>query len=60
MTPVVKLAFDGLCDENAIAQLEAVLAWALAEDLPRGSLGDRIEAAGGIGRILSGEAEAAN
>jgi hypothetical protein len=54
MTPVVKLAFDGLCDDNAIAQLEAVLAWALAEDLPRGSLAERIEAAGGIGPILSG------
>jgi hypothetical protein len=58
MTPVVKLAFDGLCDDNAIAQLEAVLAWALAEDLPRGSLAERIEAAGGIGPILSGESAA--
>jgi hypothetical protein len=58
MTPVVKLAFDGLCDEGAIAQLEAVLAWALAEDLPRGSLADRIEAAGGIAPLLSGEAAA--
>ena len=55
MTPVVKLAFDGLCDENAIAQLEAVLAWALAEDLPRGSLAERIEAAGGIAHILNGQ-----
>lgn len=55
MTPVVKLAFDGLCDENAIAQLEAVLAWALSEDLPRGSLADRIEAAGGIAHILNGQ-----
>jgi len=54
MTPVVKLAFDGLCDENAIAQLEAVLAWALAEDLPRGALAERIEAAGGIAHILNG------
>jgi hypothetical protein len=58
MTPVVKLAFDGLCDEGAIAQLEAVLAWALAEDLPRGSLAERIEAAGGIAPLLSGEAAA--
>jgi hypothetical protein len=58
MTPVVKLAFDGLCDDNAIAQLEAVLAWALAEDLPRGTLAERIEAAGGIGPILSGESAA--
>ena len=54
MTPVVKLAFDGLCDDNAIAQLEAVLAWALAEDLPRGSLAERIENAGGIAHILNG------
>jgi len=58
MTPVVKLAFDGLCDDGAIAQLEAVLAWALAEDLPRGSLAERIEAAGGIAPLLSGEAAA--
>jgi hypothetical protein len=58
MTPVVKLAFDGLCDENAIAQLEAVLTWALSEDLPRGSLADRIEAAGGIAHILNGQSAA--
>ena len=58
MTPVVKLAFDGLCDENAIAQLEAVLAWALSEDLPRGSLCERIEAAGGIAHLLNGEGAA--
>ncbi|MGN6848158.1 MAG: hypothetical protein ACTHJK_01565 [Sphingomicrobium sp.] len=56
MTPVVKLAFDGLCDDVAISQLEAVLAWALAEDLPRGSLAERIEAAGGIAPLLSGAA----
>jgi hypothetical protein len=58
MTPVVKLAFDGLCDDVAIAQLEAVLAWALAEDLPRGSLAERIEAAGGIAPLLSGDGAA--
>ena len=39
-----------------IKQLEAVLAWAFDEELPRGSLAERIEAAGGIGPILSGEA----
>jgi hypothetical protein len=59
MTPVVKLAFDGLCDDSTIGQLEAVLAWALEQDLPRGSLPARIEAAGGVARILSGEAQAA-
>ena len=53
MTPVVKLAFDGLCDESTIGQLEAVLAWALKQDLPRGSLAGRIEEAGGIGPILA-------
>jgi len=57
MTPVVKLAFDGLCDDATIAQLEAVLAWALDHNLPRGGLAERIEAAGGIAHILSGEAE---
>jgi hypothetical protein len=59
MTPVVKLAFDGLCDESTIGQLEAVLAWALEQDLPRGSLPARIEDAGGVARILSGDSQAA-
>jgi hypothetical protein len=59
MTPVVKLAFDGMCDESTLAQLEAVLAWALKQDLPRGTLAERIEAEGGIGPILSGQARAA-
>ncbi len=50
MKPVVKLAFDGLCDNSTIAQLEAVLAWALKQDLPRGSLASRIEEEGGSPR----------
>jgi hypothetical protein len=59
MRPIAKLAFDGMCDEMTIKQLEAILAWAFDEELPRGSLAERIEAAGGIGPILSGEAKAA-
>ena len=59
MKPVVKLAFAETCDEATIAQLEAVLAWALKQDLPRGSLADRIEAEGGIGPILEGLGKAA-
>jgi hypothetical protein len=59
MTPVVKLAFDGLCDDSMIGQLEAVLAWALKQDLPRGTLAGKIETAGGIGPLLNGQAEAA-
>jgi hypothetical protein len=59
MQPVVKLAFDGMCDDATIRQLEAVLAWALDNELPRGTLGSEIEAAGGIGPILSGETTAA-
>ena len=58
MTPVVKLAFDGLCDDATIGQLEAVLAWALKQDLPRGTLAEKIESAGGIGPILNGQAAA--
>jgi len=58
MKPVVKLGFDGTCDEATIAQLEAVLAWALKMDLPRGSLAERLEAEGGIGPILNGQASA--
>jgi hypothetical protein len=56
MRPVVKLAFNGMCDEATIRQLEAVLAWALDNELPRGSLAEQIEAAGGIGPILTGDA----
>ena len=48
MAPVAKLAFDGLCDDATIAQFEAVLAWALKQELPRGSLAERIDEAGGI------------
>ena len=59
MKPVVKLAFDGMCDESTIAQLETVLAWALKHDLPRGTLAERIESEGGLGSILSGQAAAA-
>ena len=59
MKPVVKLAFEGLCDEATISQLETVLAWALKNDLPRGSLAERIEAEGGLGSILGGQTAAA-
>jgi hypothetical protein len=59
MKPVVKLAFDGMCDDATIKQLEAVLAWAFDQELPRGALAGEIEAAGGIGRVLNGEAKAA-
>jgi hypothetical protein len=59
MTPVVKLAFEGMCDDATIGQLEAVLAWALEQDLPRGSLAEKIQSAGGIAPILSGLAKAA-
>ena len=59
MKPVVKLAFDGMCDDLTIKQLEAVLAWAFDEELPRGALAERIAEAGGIGTILSGDKKAA-
>ena len=58
MKPVVKLAFDGMCDEPTIKQLEAVLAWALKHDLPKGTLATRIQEEGGIGEILNGKAAA--
>jgi hypothetical protein len=53
MKPVVKLAFDGMCDEMTIKQLEAVLAWALKEELPRGSLAGKIEEAGGLSEVFA-------
>jgi len=56
---VVKLAFAETCDDATIGQLEAVLAWALKQDLPRGTLVDRIEAEGGIGSVLEGLGKAA-
>ena len=59
MKPVVKLAFDGMCDDATIKQLEAVLAWAIDQELPRGALAGEIESAGGIARVLSGDAKAA-
>ena len=59
MRPVVKLAFEGMCDESTIAQLERVLAWALDQELPRGTLAQRIEEEGGLGPILNGLAQAA-
>jgi hypothetical protein len=59
MKPVVKLAFEGMCDEATIKQLEAVLAWAFEQELPRGTLAERIEQAGGVGYILIGEKKAA-
>ena len=54
MAPVAKLAFDGLADATTIADLESVLAWALKQELPRGSLASRIEEAGGIDDLLNG------
>jgi len=54
MAPVVKLAFDGSFDPHTIAHLEAVLAWALKEELPRGTLAERIDKAGGIAELLNG------
>ncbi len=59
MAPVAKLAFDGVCDAATIRQFEAVLAWALKVELPRGSLLERIEGAGGIPELLSEFAKAA-
>jgi hypothetical protein len=58
MAPVVKLAFDGTFDPHTIAHLEAVLAWALKQELPRGSLAERIEEAGGIVELLNGTSAA--
>ncbi len=54
MAPVVKLAFKGVADDVTIAELETVLAWALKQELPRGSLAQRIEEAGGIDALLTG------
>jgi len=59
MKPVVKLAFAGMCDDATIKQLEAVLAWAFDQELPRGCLAQEIEAAGGIAGVLNGEKKAA-
>jgi hypothetical protein len=59
MKPVVKLAFDGMCDDATIKQLEAILAWAFDEELPRGTLAERIESEGGIAPILTGHKRAA-
>jgi hypothetical protein len=54
MAPVVKLAFADTFDPHTIAHLEAVLAWALKQELPRGTLAGRIDEAGGIVELLNG------
>ena len=52
MAPVARLAFDDVCDPATIRQFEAVLAWALKVELPRGALLERIESAGGVSELL--------
>jgi type IV secretory pathway VirB10-like protein len=59
MKPVVKLAFAETCDDLTIKQLEAVLAWAFDQEVERGTLLESIEAAGGVGAVLSGDKKAA-
>jgi hypothetical protein len=59
MAPVAKLAFDGVCDAATIRQFEAVLAWALKVELPRGALLERIQSAGGIPQLLDEFSKAA-
>jgi hypothetical protein len=52
MAPVARLAFGDSCDDATLAQLEKTLAWALKEELPRGTLIERIQKAGGIAELL--------
>jgi hypothetical protein len=59
MAPVAKLAFDGVCDVATIRQFEAVLAWALKVELPRGELIARINKAGGVTELLTEFSKAA-
>lgn len=53
MAPVARMAFDDVCDAATIRQFEAVLAWALKVELPRGALLERIESAGGVPELLN-------
>ena len=53
------MAFDDVCDAATIRQFEAVLAWALKVELPRGALLERIETAGGIPELLDEFSKAA-
>jgi hypothetical protein len=59
MAPVARMAFDEVCDAATIRQFEAVLAWALKVELPRGALLERIEKAGGIPELLNEFSKAA-
>jgi len=59
MAPVARMAFDDVCDAATIRQFEAVLAWALKVELPRGALLERIETAGGIPELLDEFSKAA-
>ena len=59
MAPVARMAFDDVCDAATIRQFEAVLAWALKVELPRGALLERIEQAGGVTELLDEFSKAA-
>ena len=59
MAPVARMAFDDVCDAATIRQFEAVLAWALKVELPRGALLERIEQAGGVSELLNEFSKAA-
>ena len=59
MAPVARMAFDEVCDAATIRQFEAVLAWALKVELPRGALLERIESAGGVPELLNQFSKAA-
>ena len=59
MAPVARMAFDDVCDAATIRQFEAVLAWALKVELPRGALLERIETAGGVPELLNEFSKAA-
>ena len=59
MAPVARMAFDDVCDAATIRQFEAVLAWALKVELPRGALLERIESAGGVPELLNQFSKAA-
>ena len=59
MAPVARMAFDGgVSMPQPSGQFEAVLAWALKAELPRGALLERIDQAGGIPELVGEFAQA--
>lgn len=58
MTPIVKLVFGLNYDKARVTEFSAVLAWAYRENLPAGTLSERLAIEGGVKAIVGAERQA--